>query len=75
MCLSFRSLFNSPQDGVLEGCLPLTAYESVPVKSSVVPLGLCLTEPEANPGDVYATLGFLDGREFPRKQNISSCSY
>ena len=54
-------------DGVLEDGLSL-AYEPVPVKSSVVPSGLCLTESEGNPGDMFATLGFLDVRKFPRKQ-------
>ena len=56
--------FRVPQDGVLEDCFPL-AYEPVPVKSSVIPSGLCLTESEGNPGETFATLGFLDGREFP----------
>ena len=60
-------------DGVLEDGL-LLAYEPVPVKSSVIPSGLCLTDSEGNPGDMFATLGFLDGREFPRKQTISRCS-
>ena len=60
-------------DGVLEDGLSL-AYEPVPVKSSVVPSGLCTTDSEENPGEIFATLGFLAGREFPRKQKISSCS-
>ena len=59
-----------PQDGVLEDGLSL-AYEPVPVKSSVVPSALCLTESEGNPGEIFATLGFLDGREFPMEKKIS----
>ena len=53
-------------DGVLEDGLSL-AYEPVPVKSSVVSSLLRLTDTEGNPGEIFATLGFLDGREFPRK--------
>ena len=60
-------------DGVLEDGLSL-AYEPVPVKSSVVPSALSITDSEGNPGDIYATLGFLDGRKFPRKQKMSRCS-
>jgi len=59
-------------DGVLEDGL-LLAYEPVPVKPSVVPSGPCLTDSEGNPGDMFATLGFVDGREFPRKQRKSKC--
>ena len=62
-----------PQVLVLDDGLSL-AYEPVPVKSSLVTSGLSLTESEANPGDIYATLGFLDGREFPKKQKLSRCS-
>jgi len=46
------------------------AYEPVPVKSSVVTSGLCLTESEANPGEIFATSGFLDGIDFPRGNKI-----
>ena len=56
--------FRVPRDGVLEDGLSL-AYEPVPVKSSVVPSGLCSTECEGNPGEIFAALGFLDGIEFP----------
>ena len=42
-------------------------FEPVPVKSSAVPSSLFLTESEGNPGEIVATLGFLDGREFPKK--------
>jgi len=58
--------FRVPLDGVLEDGLSL-AYEPVPVKSSVVPSGLCLTESEANPGEIFASSGFLDGIDFPSK--------
>ena len=70
--LRLAILFWVPQDWVLDG-LSL-AYKPVPVKSSVVTSGLCLTESEANPGDTYATLRFLDGREFPKKQKLRRCS-
>ena len=54
----------APQDGVLDdGCL--LAYEPVPVKSSVVPSGLCSAESEENPEEIVAALGFPDGIEFP----------
>ena len=58
--------FRVPRDGVLEDGLSL-AYEPVPVKSSVVPSGLCLTESEGNPEEIVASLGYLDGigKEFP----------
>ena len=56
-------------DGVLEDGLSL-AYEPVPVKSSVISSGLSLTDSKGNPGEIFATLGFLDGREFPRKQKF-----
>jgi len=58
--------FMVPQDGVLEDGLSL-AYEPIPGESSVVPSGLCLTESEGSPGETSATLGFLDGGEFPRE--------
>ena len=48
----------------------LLVFEPVPVKSSVVPSGLLLTESEGNPGEIDATLGFLDGN-LPGKQNKS----
>ena len=60
-------------DGVLEDGLSL-AYEPVPVKSSVVPSVLRLTDTAGNPGEIFATLGFLDGREFPRKEKLSRSS-
>ena len=60
-------------DGVLEDGLSLT-YEPASLKSSVVSSGLCLTDSEGNPGEIFATLGFVDGREIPRKQKISRCS-
>jgi len=59
-------------DGVLEDVSSL-AYEPVPVKSSVVPSVLCLTDTEENPREIFATLGFLDGKEFPRKEKLSRC--
>ena len=59
--------FRAPQDGVLEEGLSL-AYEPVPVKSSVAPSGLCLTESEGNPEEIVSALGFLDGIEFPTKK-------
>jgi len=62
--------FRVPLDGVLEDGLSL-AYEPVPVKSSVVPSGLYLTKSEANPGEMFATLGFLDGIDFPRETKYS----
>jgi len=62
--------FRVPLDGVLEDGLSL-AYEPVPVKSSVVPSGLYLTKSEANPGETFATLGFLDGIDFPRETKYS----
>jgi len=55
-----------PKDGLLEKGLSL-AYEPVPVKSSTVPSGLCLTESEGNPGERFDTLGFRDGIDFPRE--------
>ena len=55
---------------VLEEGLSL-AYEPVPVKSSVVPSGLCSTESEGNPGEIFAALGFLDGIEFPLEKKKS----
>ena len=58
--------FRVPLDGELEDSLSL-AYEPVPVRSSVVPSGLNLTESEANLGEIFATLGFLDGIDFPRE--------
>ena len=66
--------FRLHEDGVLEGGVSL-AYEPVPVKSLVVPSGLCLTESEGNPGEIVATLGFLDGIEFPLEIKISTSSY
>ena len=59
--------FRVPHDGVLEDGLS-SAYEPVPVKSSVAPSGLCLTESEGNPGEILSALGFLDGIEFPMKK-------
>ena len=56
--------FRVPRDGVLEDGLALV-YEPVPVVSSVSPSGLCSTESEGNPGEIFAALGFLDGIEFP----------
>ena len=53
-------------DGVLKDVSSL-AYEPVPVKSSVVPSVLRLTDTAGNPGEIFATSGFLDGRKFPRK--------
>ena len=57
-----------PPVGILEDGLPLS-FEPVAVKSSVVLSGLCLTEPEGNPGKIFATSGFLDGtgRELPKE--------
>jgi len=43
------------------------AYEPASLKSPVVPSGLSLTDSEGNPGEIFATLGIVDGREFPRK--------
>ena len=63
-----------PQDGVLEDGLSLV-YEPVPVKSSVVPSVLCLTESEANSEEIYATSGFLDGIDFPRETKYIIISY
>ena len=54
------------QDGVLEEGL-LLAYEPVPVGSSVFSSGLFLVESEGNAGEIFATLGFLDGRNIPRE--------
>ena len=59
--------FRLPRDGVLEDGLSL-AYKSVPVKSSVVPSGLCSTESEGNPGEIFDALGFLDGIELPTEK-------
>ena len=56
--------FRAPQDGVLEDGLS-SAYEPNPVKSSVAPFGLCSTESEGKPGEIFADLGFPDGIEFP----------
>jgi len=53
-------------DGVLEDVSSL-AFEPVPVKSSVVPSVLRLANTEGNPEEIFASLGFLVGREFPRK--------
>jgi len=57
--------FRVPQGRVLEKCF-LLAYEPVPGESSVVPSGV-LTDSEGNPEEILATLGFLDGTDFPRK--------
>ena len=66
--------FRVPHDGVLEDGLS-SAYEPVPVKSSVAPSGLCLTESEGNPGEIVSALGFPDGIEFPMgKKKISRLS-
>ena len=62
--LRFAIPFRAPQDGVLDDGWPL-AYEPVPVKSSVVPSGLCSAESEENPEEIIAALGFPDGIEFP----------
>ena len=59
--------FRVPQDGVLEEGSSL-ACESVPVESSVVTSGLCLTESEGNLEERVAALGFLDGIEFPMEK-------
>ena len=64
--------FRLSEDGVLEGGVSL-AYKPVPVKSPVVPSGLCLTESEGNPDEIVATLGFLDDIELPfEKKDTSS---
>ena len=54
----------APLDGVLEDGWSL-AYEANPVKSFVVPSGLCSTESKGNPEEIVAALGFPDGIEFP----------
>ena len=56
--------FRAPHDEVLKDGLS-SAYKPNPVKSSVAPSGLCLTESEGNPEEVVAALGFPDGIEFP----------
>ena len=61
--------FREPRDGVLEVGFSL-AYEPVPVVSSVAPSGLCSTESEGNPEELFATLGLLDGIEFPMEKKI-----
>ena len=63
--------FRVPQDGVLEEGLS-SAYEPVPVKSSVAPSGLCLTESEGNPEELVPTSGFPDGIEFPMEKKSTS---
>ena len=42
---------------------------AVPVKSSVVPSGLFLTESEGNPGEIFAASVSLDGVELPLKKD------
>ena len=57
--------FRVPRGGVLkEGFL--LAYEPVPGESSVVPSAV-LTKSEGNPEEILATLGFLDGIDFPKE--------
>ena len=65
--LSLAIPFRVLKDGLLEDGLSL-AYEPVPVKSSVVPSGLFLTESECNPEEIVAALGCLDGPEFPMEK-------
>ena len=60
--------FRAPHNGVLKDGLS-SAYEPNPVKSSVAPSGLCSTESEGKPGEIFAALGFPDGIEFPVEKN------
>ena len=61
--------FREPRDGVLEVRFSL-AYGPVPIVSSVSLSGLFSTEFEGNPGKLFATLGLLDGIEFPMEKKI-----